>query len=108
MSGSTTHVSFCAQVDGREYGLLRKTPQLPLGLCLLYMWVQMMGAGGVKWWTFWHDALYAYTRYCYAALCCCISPCDRQPDSVGQPAECCCCCCCCYELVNCIPILTCS
>jgi hypothetical protein len=50
-------VSFCAQVDGREYGLLRKTPRLAFGLCPLYMWVQMMGAGGVKWWTFWRDSL---------------------------------------------------
>jgi hypothetical protein len=75
----------CAQVDGREYGLLRKTPRLAFGLCLLYIWLQMMGAGGVKWWTFWRDTLYAYSRHCYAALGCCISPFDRQPHSVGQP-----------------------
>jgi hypothetical protein len=72
---------------------------------------QIMGAGGVKWWTFWRDALYSYTRYCYAALGCCISPCDRQPHSVGQPLRT-------YqqnaaaaavaaaELVPCTPILT--
>ena len=52
------------QVDGREYGLLRKTPQLAFGHCILYMWLQMMGSGGVKWWTFWRDALYAYSRCC--------------------------------------------
>lgn len=60
-----------AQVDGREYGLLRKTPRLAFGLCLLYIWLQMMGAGGVKWWTFWRDALYAYSRCCSAAPCSC-------------------------------------
>lgn len=48
------------QVDGKEHGLLRKTKHLAFGLCLLYSWLKLMAAGGVKWWTFWRNTLFSY------------------------------------------------
>lgn len=65
-------------MDGREYGLLRRTGRLAFGLCLLYMWLQLMGAGGVKWWTFWRDTLYAYSRYGHVPFWCLPLIFDRQ------------------------------
>jgi hypothetical protein len=67
---STTFVSFpcvkpgCAGlllVEGIEFGLLRRTPGLAYGHCLLYAWADLMTAsGGAKWWRFWRDSLSAY------------------------------------------------
>ena len=51
------------------YGLLCKMCRLAHGHCILYMWLQMMESGGVKWWTPWRDAMYAYSRCCRASPC---------------------------------------
>lgn len=51
------------QVDGKEFGVLRKTPKLAFGHCLLYDWLDAMGDGGAKWFTFWKTALRGYKRH---------------------------------------------
>ena len=54
----TPACSSVLDVDGIEFGLLRRTPGLAYGHCLLYAWQDLMtaGSGKVKWWRFWLSA----------------------------------------------------
>lgn len=51
------------RVDGQALGLLRQTPTVAFGLCLLYVWWAEMKEGGVAWWRFWRRILSGYWRY---------------------------------------------